>query len=119
MRPSAACNGGGVSGLQVDSIIIVDTISVMKIDFDPDKNALNIALRGISFEDAARFEWSSALVVPDERRDYGEPRYRAFGIIDNRLHALVFTPREGGIRVISLRKANRREVHRYETQTRS
>ncbi|MHC1729094.1 MAG: BrnT family toxin [Syntrophobacteraceae bacterium] len=44
-------------------------------------------------------------------------RYRAFALIDSRLHALVFTPREGAIRVISLRKANRREVLRYETQT--
>jgi uncharacterized DUF497 family protein len=39
------------------------------------------------------------------------------GLIENRLHALVFTPREGAVRVISLRKANRREVLRYETQT--
>lgn len=88
----------------------------MKIEFDPDKNAWSIELRGISFEEAARFEWSSAVVIPDMRQDYGEPRYRAFGFIGNRLHALVFTPRDGVIRVISLRKANRREVHRYETK---
>lgn len=89
----------------------------MKIEFDPEKNAGNIELRGISFEEAARFDWENALITPDMRRDYGEPRYRAFGFIENRLHALVFTPREGAIRVISLRKANRREVLRYETQT--
>jgi len=89
----------------------------MKIEFDPAKDARNIELRGISFEEATRFEWESALVIQDTRQNYGEPRYRAFGFIDNRLHALVFTPREGGIRVISLRKANSREVLRYETQT--
>lgn len=88
----------------------------MKIEFDPEKNARNIQLRGISFEDAARFEWESAVIIPDTRRDYGEPRFRAFGLIGNRLHALVFSLREGVIRVISLRKANRREVLRYETQ---
>lgn len=89
----------------------------MKIEFDPEKNDRNIELRGISFEEAAEFEWESAVIIPDERRDCSEPRYRAFGFIGNRLHALVFTPREGSIRVISLRKANRREVLRYETQT--
>ena len=91
----------------------------MKIEFDPAKDARNIELRGISFEEAARFEWESALVVQDTRRNYGEPRYRAFGFIGNRLHALVFTPIEGGMRVISLRKANSREVLRYETQSKS
>ena len=89
----------------------------MKIELDPEKNARNIEWRGISFEEAAQFEWESAVIIPDARLDYGEARYRAFGFIGNRLHALVFTPREGKIRVISLRKANRREVLRYETQT--
>ena len=94
----------------------MDTINDMKIEFDPDKNARNIEIRGISFEQAAEFEWDGALIVPDMRRDYGEKRFRAFGLIGSRLHAMVFTPRENGIRVISLRKANRREVLRYESQ---
>jgi uncharacterized DUF497 family protein len=89
----------------------------MQIEFDPEKNAGNIELRGISFEDVARFEWHGAIIIPDTRRDYGEPRYRAFGFIDTRLHALFFTPREGKMRVISLRKANRREMLRYEKKT--
>ncbi len=93
------------------------TISHMKIEFDPEKNARNIELRGMSFEEAAEFDWEGALIIPDRRRDYGEPRFRAFGLIGNRLHAVVFTPREGAVRVISLRKANRREVLRYATQT--
>ena len=79
----------------------------MNISYDPDKNEKNIVERGISFERAAEFEWSSALIVEDTRKDYGE----------SRLHALVFTPRAGQVHVISLRKANRREVKRYETQT--
>jgi uncharacterized protein len=89
----------------------------VKIEFDPAKDARNIELLGISFEESARVEWESALVVQDTRKNYGEPRYRAFGFIGNRLHALVVTPREGGMRVISLRKANSREVLRYETQS--
>jgi uncharacterized protein len=84
------------------------------ITYDPDKNEKNVALRGISFDRAADFEWSSALVVEDNRKDYGEARFQAFGFIEERLHVLVFTPRAGDVHVISLRKANQREVKRYE-----
>ena len=89
----------------------------MNVSYDPRKNEKNIAERGISFERAAEFEWSSALIVEDSRKDYGEPRFQALGFIGKRLHALEFTPRAGLVHVISLRKANRREVKRYETQT--
>ena len=89
----------------------------MNISYDPGKNEKNIVERGISFERAAEFEWSSALIVEDTRKDYGESRFQALGFIGKRLHALVFTPRAGQMHVISLRQANRREVKRYETQT--
>ncbi len=42
-----------------------------------------IASRGISLEEADLFEWESAVIIPDMRLDYGEPRYRTFGLIDN------------------------------------
>jgi uncharacterized DUF497 family protein len=80
------------------------------ISFDPKKNERNIAERGLSFDLAEQFEWDSALVVEDSRKDYGERRFQALGLIDGRPHALVFTPRAGRVHVISLRKANRREV---------
>ncbi|MBI3546703.1 MAG: BrnT family toxin [Gammaproteobacteria bacterium] len=89
----------------------------MNISYDPGKNEKNIAERGISFEQAIEFEWSSALIVEDNRKDYGESRFQALGFIGKRLHVLVFTPRAGQVHVISLRKANRREVKQYETQT--
>lgn len=88
----------------------------MGISYDPVKNERNIAERGISFELAADFDWASALVVEDRREDYGEPRFQAVGFIGERLHVLVFTPRAGSVHVISLRKANRREVMRYESK---
>jgi uncharacterized protein len=80
------------------------------------KNERNIELRGISFELAAEFEWDSALIVEDVRKVYGEARYQALGRIGARLYMLVFTPREKKAHVISLRKANEREVKRYEAQ---
>jgi len=87
------------------------------MSFDPAKNERNIAERGLSFDLAAEFEWADALIVQDDRRDYGEPRFQAPGYIGERLHVLVFTPRGQALHVISLRKANLREVKRYEAQS--
>jgi uncharacterized protein len=84
------------------------------IGYDPGKSARNLAERGLPFSLAERFGWETALVAADERREYGEDRYQALGLIDGRLHALVFTPRGSSIHVISLRKANRREQQGYE-----
>jgi uncharacterized protein len=89
----------------------------VNIRYDHGKNEKNIAERGISFEWAVEFEWSSALIVEDTRKDYGESRFQALGFIGKRLHVLVFTPRADQVHVISLRKANRREVKQYEAQT--
>ncbi|MDP9087455.1 MAG: BrnT family toxin [Pseudomonadota bacterium] len=88
----------------------------MDISFDAAKSEHNFATRGIAFEQAAEFEWDSALLVEDLRRPYGEQRFQALGLINGRLHMLVFTPRASKAHVISLRKANKREVERYEAQ---
>ncbi len=53
----------------------------------------------------------------DTRQDYPEQRFVAVGYLCSRLHVLCFTPITGGMRVISFRKANSREVKRYESQT--
>lgn len=83
-----------------------------RICFDPDKNDRNIRDRGLSFEQAAEFDLESALVLVDERKEFGETRYIALGMLADRLHVLCFTEAGDGIRVISLRKANSREVAR-------
>jgi hypothetical protein len=90
---------------------------MVDITFDPAKNERNIASRGISFAVAALFEWDTALIAEDLRKGYGERRFQALGLIAGRLHAMVFTPRAGKVHVISLRKANRREMRRYDTET--
>ncbi len=91
----------------------------MEIAFDPAKNARNIELRDLSFEQAVEFQFETALFSPDQRRDYDEARIRALGWLGKRLHALVFVETRRGIRVVSFRKANKREVNIYETQTQS
>ena len=85
----------------------------MEITFDSAKNSANIAKHGVSLADAAEFEWDTAVVRPDRRREYGERRMAAIGYIGLRLHFLAFVERAGGLRIISLRKANDREVKRY------
>ena len=80
--------------------------------FDPAKDAANVAKHGVSLTEAAGFEWGSAVVWPDTRRDYGEARMVALGYIGLRIMALVFVDRPPEKpterRIISLRKANSR-----------
>jgi len=87
---------------------------MMKIEFDPAKNAKNILERRINFELAAEFDLATAKIWSDTRKDYGEERFIALGYIGKRLFSLVFTVRGDVLRVISLRKANNREVKSYE-----
>ena len=87
----------------------------MDISFDTAKNARNVSECGLSFALVEQFEWSGAVIDEDERKDYGERRFRVLGFIEGRLHAVVFTPRAGRVHVISLRKANKREV-KYHAQ---
>jgi uncharacterized protein len=86
----------------------------MSISFDPAKNEANIQSRQLPFTLVDELDWSGALIVEDERKDYGEQRFQVLGFIGDRLHAVVFTPRLSKIHVISLRKANVREVKQYE-----
>ena len=86
----------------------------MKIEFDPNKSAANIAKRELSFEMVDQFGFDEAVIEQDNRKAYPEARYVASGFIGLRLHILCFTPIAGGIRVISLRKANDRERKYHE-----
>ncbi len=90
----------------------------MGIEYDPEKNAANIATRGLSFDLVAEFDWQGALVLEDARRQYGETRYQALGMIRGRLHMVVVTFRKTHVRVISLRRANAREERVYATYSR-
>ena len=89
----------------------------MNVTFDPAKDAANKAKHGVSLADAEAFEWGSAEVWPDTRRDYGEPRMVALGYIGLRIMYVVYVDRPPEQpterRIISLRKANTREVKRY------
>jgi uncharacterized DUF497 family protein len=85
----------------------------VKIEFDPAKDAINRRKHGLSLAAAAELAIEASFVVPDKRRDYGEARLQAYGLIEGRLHVLAFTMRGDVLRAISLRKANTSEVRRY------
>jgi len=91
----------------------------MEIEFDPAKNEKNIRERGLSFEAVSQFDFETAVFFEDSRRDYGETRWRALGLLQGRVHALAFVWIGSRIRVISFRKANKREVKRYEAASQS
>ena len=86
----------------------------MKIEFDPVKSEKNARERGLPFELVEEFEWETCQTQDDIRFVYPEPRRVSVGFIGRRLHVVCHTPVEGGIRIISFRKANRREIRKYE-----
>jgi uncharacterized DUF497 family protein len=83
------------------------------IDFDRVKSARNARERGIAFERFADMDFETAIAIEDTRKEYGEQRLRVLGTIAGKLHAAVITPRGETIRVISLRRANKREERAY------
>jgi uncharacterized DUF497 family protein len=97
----------------IDFTLFVCTIIHMNITFDPAKDATNITKHGVSLADAVGFEWDEAITWPDLRHEYGENRMAGIGYIGNRLFYVVFVDRDENRRIISLRKANQREVNRY------
>lgn len=91
----------------------------MLIEFDASKNERNIRERGLSFERAVEFDFATAVIWIDVRQSYPEIRFSALGLLAGRVHSLIFSETADGIRVISFRKANEREVKRYEQKTQS
>lgn len=85
----------------------------MRIEFDRAKDASNVGKHGCSLGMAGELDWDFALVSIDQRRDYGEVRMLALVPKTGVLYHVVFVERGDAIRIISLRRANRREVKRY------
>jgi uncharacterized DUF497 family protein len=85
----------------------------MRYVFDPAKDTANRAKHGVSLALADFLFVGPYMSVSDDRFEYGEVREVAFGLINNRLFVCVYADRDEERRVISLRKANKREVKRY------
>lgn len=86
----------------------------MRYDWDEAKRLSNIEKHGVDFVAAEDFAWDEALVTASRASD--EPRLVALAPIGHRLHVLVFSIETRIVRIISLRKANKREVAFYVSQ---
>lgn len=82
----------------------------MKIDYDEAKRLLTLRERGLDFVDAVRVFAGDYLEFADDRHDYGEDRYIAYGELDGRAVAIVWTPRENSRRIISMRHVHDEEL---------
>jgi uncharacterized protein len=85
----------------------------MRYEHDPKKLADNVTKHQVWFSEAEGFEWDTAVIEHDSRRQYPETRFQATGMIGDRLYVLIFCFRATKIRLISLRRANNREKQRY------
>ncbi len=85
----------------------------MILNWDENKNRINILKHGIDFYDIAEASENQMLVKRDERADYGEIRYIGIGTIFSIEVVIVWTIRDESIRIISARKANKKERKIY------
>ncbi|MFZ4536617.1 BrnT family toxin [Propionivibrio sp.] len=85
----------------------------MHIEFDPAKDVANQTKHGVSLSVAGELDWEAALVWIDDRFEYGETRMIALAPKTEILYYVAFVDRGEARRVISLRRANRREVKHY------
>ena len=85
----------------------------MKVRFDPAKDEANVAKHGLSFAEFEGFDILASSEI-DDRADYGETRFRAFGRIAGQGYAIAYTETDEGIRLISFRRAHEKEMRRYE-----
>ena len=85
----------------------------MEFEWDDGKSARNLIERGFDFAFAQRLFDDEHIVVPDERRDYGEKWYRAIGQIEGKIYTVVYTDRADARRIIFARRANGREALAY------
>lgn len=85
----------------------------MKIDFDPVKDAKNIAKHGVSMAFATELEWDMMICREDDRAAYGELRLQCFAPSGETLYCVVCVEEDDHYRIISLREATLREVRSY------
>jgi uncharacterized DUF497 family protein len=102
-RPPSVCRAWGCV---LYGFAVYDPVN---IEFDDAKDAANIAKHGVSLALGAAVLEGRVGEVVNDRRDYGEIRFNAFGLIAGRLFACTYTSRDGTQRIISVRRASRQE----------
>jgi uncharacterized protein len=84
--------------------------------WDEAKRQATLRERGLDFADADRVFEGRVVTLPDDRRDYGEPRFITAGWLRGRFVVIVWTPRDVGRRIISMRHGHAGEEDYYRGQ---
>lgn len=85
-------------------------ICIMTVEYDPAKRQKTLNARGLDFNDAEALFRGDVRTIVDDRRNYGEARYISFGYIDGEPIVMVWTERTGVRRIISMRRAHKKEM---------
>ena len=126
-RPNLAAElgGGGQASYRQKSLTLTLTLTLtinvytlihMKIEFDPAKDAKNLAKHGVSLALAESLEWDLIVSREDDREQYGEIRMAGYAPIGSMVYAVVYVETDEAYRIVSLRKAEPREVRYYASQ---
>lgn len=86
----------------------------LNLDWDPNKRIQNLARHRLDFQDLTGFDWDSATYRRSDR--FGEMRYMAINLFNGKIYSVVYTLRNGVRRIISFRRANRKEETDYENR---
>ena len=86
----------------------------MKYEWGEAKRLAGLKKRGVDFADIRAFDWNASIEWIDDSENYGEERFRALGPFQGRIYNVAYTERRGMTRIISFRKATRKEIKRYE-----
>ncbi len=86
----------------------------MNYTWNNSKRISNLRKHQLDFVYVACCAWHQAIIIADNRKDYGEIRDIAYIPFFQRLTVVVFVENQNSRRIISWRKANTREVMAYE-----
>jgi uncharacterized protein len=86
----------------------------MLFEWSEQKRLENLSKHGIDFVDAKEIWQGEVLEVPSEQHEHWEQRYIAYGVLEGRIIAVVFTWRGEARRLISARRARRHERQDYQ-----
>ena len=93
-------------------MVYVNTITLMRVTFDPAKREKTLLDRGLNYADATFVFAGVTLEVEDTRKNYGETRVICYGYLEGRMVVVGYTPRGADRHIFSMRKANEREQTR-------
>jgi uncharacterized DUF497 family protein len=88
----------------------------MDYEWDEAKRLTNLKKHGVDFAQIEEFDWAATIEWVDESENYGEERLIALGPFQGRIYSVAYTERRGRTRIISFRKATRKEIERYEKE---